>query len=225
MKERYTRYPRPILWLVPGGETRIGGAEGDARPPFRVEVAPFYLSKFPVTNQQFEAFDPGHERSAISSGETDPVVGLSWYEAEEYCRWYAKVSRKPIRLPTEVEWEHACRAGSEGRFPFGDDPEEADLYLWDAENSAGFLRRAEQKKANGFGLFGMLGGVWEWTASPYRSYPLEEPSKDTEEEEPRVLRGGSFRTPRENISCSLRLGRKPSEVVPESGFRIAKSLR
>ncbi len=225
MRDRYTRYPRPILWLIPGGETRIGGAEADAQPCFHADLAPFYLSKFPVSNEQFEAFNPAHERSPISLGDTDPVVGVSGSEADEYCDWYAHVTRKPMRLPTEAEWEHACRAGFEGRFFFDDDLEEADLYLWDADNSAGILHRAQEKKANGFGLFGMLGGLWEWTASSYRAYPLTQPTPEAEGDELRVLRGGSFRTPRKEISCSLRHACNPKTIISDSGFRIAKNLR
>lgn len=207
MRERYTRYPRPILWLIPGSETGYGGI---ASP-----VEPFYLSKLPVSNEQFEAFDPGYRRSELSVGDCDPAVGVSWQQAEGYCRWYAEVSRKPMRLPTEAEWEHACRAGSEHRFFFGEDPREADLYLWDAANSQGRLRPMDQKKANGFGLFGMLGGVWEWTAAPQQSPPGDS----------RVLRGGSFRTPREELSCASRRIALASEPVADAGFRITKSLR
>ena len=179
MPDYYTRYPRPILWLVPGGT--LGAAE----------VEPFYISKFPVTNEQLEAFDPGFVRSPLSPGDDDPAVGVSWEDAARYCRWYAEVSRKPMRLPTELEWEHACRAGATGRFFWGDDPAEADTYVWSAENSGGRVPRLDAKKANGHGLFGMLGGVWEWTAE-------------------QTLRGGSFRQPAASISCAVMRMRFPA---------------
>lgn len=194
MPDYYTRYPRPILWLVPGGTLGAAGVE------------PFYISKFPVTNEQFEAFDPGFVRSPLSPGDDDPAVGVSWEDAAEYCRWYAGVSRKPMRLPTEVEWEHACRAGTAGRFFWGGDPAEADAYVWSAENSGGRVSRLDAKKANGHGLFGMLGGVWEWTAE-------------------RVLRGGSFRQPAASITCACRLSVEPEAAPEDAGFRIVKSLR
>lgn len=194
MPDYYTRYPRPILWLVPGGT--LGAAA----------VEPFYISKFPVTNEQFEAFDPGFARSAVSPGDDDPAVGVSWEDVAEYCRWYAEVSRKPMRLPSELEWEHACRAGATGRFFWGDDPAEADTYVWSAENSGGRVPRLDSKKANGHGLFGMLGGVWEWTAE-------------------RVLRGGSFRQPAASITCACRLSVEPEAAPEDAGFRIVKSLR
>lgn len=194
MPDYYTRYPRPILWLVPGGTV------GDA------EVEPFYISKLPVTNEQLEAFDRGFLRSAVSPGDDDPAVGVSWEDASGYCRWYAGVSRKPMRLPSELEWEHACRAGATGRFFWGDDPAEAESYVWSAENSGTTLPRLDAKRANGHGLFGMLGGVWEWT-------------------EERVLRGGSFREPVERCTCETRREIDPKTPREDAGFRIVKSLR
>jgi len=202
-RDRYTRYPRPILWLIPEGEVLLQGQ--------KVAVEPFYISKVPVTNEQFEAFDPDRDRSAISPGDRDPVVNVRWEDAQAYCRWYAEVSRKPMRLPTAAEWAHACRGGCGERFFWGGDVEEADLYVWDAANSDGALHSLEDRKGNGFGLFGTLGGVWEWIAGG--------------EEERRVLRGGSFRTPRSELSCDLQKEASARDRSDDWGFRIAKSLR
>ena len=202
-RDHYTRYPRPILWLIPEGELFLGGR--------RMPVEPFYVSKVPVTNEQFEAFDPGHRRSGVSPGDRDPAVRVSWEEADGYCRWYAEISRKPMRLPTEAEWEYACRGGCQERFFWGSAAEEADLYLWDGANSGGTLHPLEDRKANGYGLLGTLGGVWEWVAEGSGAG--------------RVLRGGSFRTPRADISCALRREEPANHRVDDLGFRIAKSLR
>jgi len=223
MKEYYTHYPRTILWLVPGGKVTIGGSETDAQPTFLAEVEPFYLSKFPITNEQFEAFTGKFERSPTSPGDGDSAVGMSFDEAQAYAAWYARVSRKPMRLPSEIEWEYACRAGATGRTFFADDAD-PDLYLWDGENSGAGVYPLGKKKANAFGLFGMLGGVWEWTASVYRAYPQ---SGDVVENRgaPRVLRGGSFRSPREEISCSWRRVESPGARFDDVGFRLARSMR
>jgi formylglycine-generating enzyme required for sulfatase activity len=230
-RPRYTDYPRTVLWLVPGGRTTIGGEEPDARPSFEVEVEPFYLSQWPITNEQFEAFDPSFRRSPLAPGDRDAAVGASWEAADAYCRWYAEVSRKPMRLPTEVEWEHACRAGSRGRWYWGDDEAEADDHLWDRRNWQGRLPPLDGKRSNGFGLHAMLGGVWEWTSSPWRPYPLPSttpPGDETCTREPGallVLRGGSFRLDREEISCSLRRPGARGRRADDVGFRVAKSLR
>ncbi|HUP24883.1 MAG TPA: SUMF1/EgtB/PvdO family nonheme iron enzyme [Thermoanaerobaculia bacterium] len=231
-RPRYTDFPRTILWLVPGGRTIVGGDEPDSCPVLEAAVEPFYLSKWPITNEQFEAFDPAFERAPHSPGDRDTAVGVSYVAAAEYCRWYAQVSRKPMRLPTEVEWEHACRAGATGRWYWGDDEGAADEHLLDARNWHGRLEGLDRSRGNGFGLQAMLGGVWEWTASPWRGCPLEDcrPAVVTTDpvatpEGARVLRGGSFRIDRSVISCSLRRSGSPDLRADDIGFRVAKSFR
>jgi formylglycine-generating enzyme required for sulfatase activity len=196
MRDYYTHYPRPVLWLVPGSG----------------EIEPFYLSTLPVTNEQYEAFDPGFARAAAAPGDRDPALGLSWQDAASYCAWYAGIARKPIRLPEEAEWEHACRAGTDGRTFWGDDPEAADRFAWHAGNSDPTLvPPLDAKPTNPFGLHAMLGGVWEWTA--------------TAEAEARVLRGGSWHLPAADLVCDLRRAEPPGRRIPDAGFRIARSLR
>ena len=202
MIRSYTHVPRTILWLVPGGV--LPRSDSKEEP-----IDPFYLSKWPITNEQYEAFDSGYRRSELSRGDRKTALGITFERAKAYCDWYAEVSRKPMRLPSEGEWEHACRGGSAGKFFWGDDPSQADLYQWDADNWQGQLPAADQKKANGFGLYGMLGSAWEWTADG-------------------VLRGGSFRTSRARVSCSVRQGgREHSDpgTLEDVGFRVAKSFR
>ncbi|HSR51696.1 MAG TPA: SUMF1/EgtB/PvdO family nonheme iron enzyme [Acidobacteriota bacterium] len=223
MAQYYTSYPRTILWLVPGGEVRIGGEEEDAQPAFHVEVKPFYISKWPITNEQYAAYDRDFRPLPHSSGPRDPAVGLSYHDALGYARWYASVSRKPMRLPSEIEWEYACRSGNPGQHFF--DLEEADQYLWDRRNSQDRVQPAEDVKPNDFGLHATLGSVWEWTASPYRPYPLHNDPGDEKESGERVLRGGSFRLDRREISCSLRRPAAPDERIEDAGFRLARSFR
>ena len=202
MRDRYTRYPRPVLWLVPGGELPGGR-----------EVEPFYLSQHPVNNEQFEAFASAagrpFERASIAPEAADPAAGLSQEDARAYCRWYAEVARKPIRLPTEMEWEYACRGGTEGTTYLDpdDDPED---HVWHAGNSGGHGGRVppvEGKTSNPFGLYGMLGFLWEWV------------------EEEGVLRGGSFQTPVEELQIDLRRRAGREEKADHVGFRIARSFR
>ncbi len=207
-----------------GGKVTIGGDESDAQPPFEAEVEPFYIGKFPVTNEQFEAFDPGFERSTVSAGDRDPAAGVSFEMARAYCRWYAGVSRKPMRLPSEVEWEYACRGGAADHADVVDAP--AGELMWHADNSDGRVGRLDAKKANAFGLYGMLGGVWEWTSSPYRPYPLTDISGDDGPRPgQRVLRGGSLHLDVAEISCSLRRGEDAAARPGDIGFRIVKSFR
>lgn len=209
----YTDVPRTILWLIPGTEGEAPEAPGGA------VIEPFYLGKFPVTNEEFEAFDPGFERHPGSPGDGDPAMSVSWADADEYCHWYAEVSRKPMRLPTEAEWEHACRGGADpaATWFWGDDPAAGEAHAWSAENSGGRLRALDEKSANGFGLFGMLGGVWEWTAGGAD----EEGGDDGQ----RILRGGSYRTPLAEATCTARRVEPGNRAIPDAGFRVARALR
>lgn len=202
----YTRYPRTILWLVPGGALSADVAGVTTAGDNRAEVAPFYLSKWPITNEQYEAFDPRHRRAASSPGDRDSAVGVTFEEALAYCEWYAELSRKPIRLPTEREWEYACRGGSADFLP--SPARVVDEYAWHAGNAGGRARPPEQKKPNGFGLHGMSGGVWEWTVG--ESGP--------------VLRGGSFRTPSAELGCRLRRTAEADLRADDIGFRVVKEF-
>ena len=210
-----------------GGEAAIGGEAPDARPAFRLQVAPFYLAKAPVTNLQYEAYDPAHARSPASPGDDDAAVGIDFHGARGYCEWYARLARKPIRLPSEVEWEYACRAGTTGRYFFGDDPRRGDEFMWDASNSGGRLGASGAKRPNPFGLLGMLGGVWEWTSSLYLPYPAADADTrdDPGQDGRRVLRGGSFRETRERAGSGVRRPAEPDLRRDDVGFRIARGFR
>lgn len=197
MADRYTSVPRPVLWLVPEGEGSGGGVE------------PFYLSTLPVTNRQLAAFAPDWPRSPLAPGDDDPAVGVELAVAEEYCSWYASLARKAIRLPSEREWEHACRAGARGRWFWGDDAPAAERWVWHLGNSGASVPVLASKPSNGFGLYAMLGGVWEWVTG----------------DEGAVLRGGSWRTPLAELGCGERRRLAEGEVAAEAGFRIARSLR
>jgi formylglycine-generating enzyme required for sulfatase activity len=199
--ERYTAYPRPVLWLVPEGQL--------ATPAGTVAVEPFYLSTLPVTNRQLDAFTGARARPAVAAGDDDPAIGVTLDIARGYCDWYARIARKAIRLPAEAEWEHACRAGSSGRWFWGDDEREADAWAWHRGNSGEVVPALAAKRSNGFGLHAMLGGVWEWV----------------EGVEGGVLRGGSWRTPLDEIGCGERRIVAGGEAVADVGFRIARSLR
>ena len=203
----YAHVPRTILWLIPGGEVGIEGR------PARVE--PFYLGKWPVTNEQFEAFDPDYQRSPVSSGDRDLAVRVSFERADAYCRWYAEVSRKPMRLPTETEWLYAC-GGTFAAYEapsWNATPELIDRCCWHAGNSDGLVQPPEHLAANGFGLHGMLGSVWEWVAP------------DVSVGDGRTLCGGSFRMEANELHHGLVRRKVPGFAADDTGFRVARSFR
>ena len=199
MTKYYTHYPRTILWLV----------RGDS------EVASFYLSKSPITNRQLEAFDPTFVRSPLAPEDDDPACGVDLPRAQAYAAWYAEVSRKPMRLPSLREWQLACRGGGEA------DPDLRldgldDGALWHAGNSGDHVPPLEGKRANEAGLYGMLGGVWEWA--------LEDGDDGDGPSVRGVLCGGSFRQPLENIRRRQVCREMPADLA-DVGFRLAKSMR
>ncbi len=226
MDKPYTKYPRSVLWLLRGGVFTLGGTEPDASPSFEIELPAFYIGTTAITNEQYEAFDPRYRRRPVSPGDGDPAVGVDFRGAAGYCAWYARVSRKPIRLPTEAEWEMACRGGSTARYPWGDDGAGHDAYAWLAENAGGRCHEAKSKKANGAGLYGMIGNTWEWTSSLYVPYPvrLGDGRDDLAARGARTLRGGSFRTPVSEIGSATRRSAEEGLVADDVGFRIVREF-
>jgi formylglycine-generating enzyme required for sulfatase activity len=133
----------------------------------------FALAKREITNAQFEAFRPGRGRAPRSPGDRDPVVNVSFSEAREYCAWLAEESGRPIRLPSESEWEAACRAGSGKEYCFGDDAERLGEYAWYAGNSDSRAHEVGTRKPNAWGFHDLHGNVWEWCEDPWHaSYHL-----------------------------------------------------
>jgi formylglycine-generating enzyme required for sulfatase activity len=175
--------------------------EGDAIPPF-------YISRTVLLQVELDAM---RQQAPEGAGER-PAVGVSFEEALAYCRWYAELSGKTFRLPTPREWEHACRAETHTGCFWGDDPELADGFAWHAGNSGGTLPSVEGKKANRFGLFDMLGTVWEWTDAGPGSEPRA------------IAMGGSFLTPASDLRADIRNPFDPATRRPDLGFRIVRSL-
>jgi formylglycine-generating enzyme required for sulfatase activity len=222
----YTRLPRPTLWLVQEASVVVGGAEAGSVPSFRADVASFYLGKSLTTNDQYEAFDPSHARCEASSGDDEPAVNVSFREAVAYCEWYSRLSGKRFRLPSELEWELACRGPSGGGAPWGEDLERAGDFAWHAGNSGGRCHAVETLRGNAVGVHDTLGLAWEWTSSPY---VLHEAASHDDRDDlgvtgPRVLRGGSFRTPARELSPTVRRPGPEDLRADDLGFRIARSL-
>jgi len=214
------------MWLLKGDDAHIGGEGGDTEPAHTLEVRPFYISRGPISNEQYEAYDPEHQRSESSPGDDDPVVNVSFADATGYAQWYAELSKKPFRLPTEAEWEFGARAIGATRFPWGDDPNEGGQYAWTQENSNGHTHPVDTPTPSRCGLYGMIGNVWEWTSSAYRPYPIQiDDGRDAADlNEPRVIRGGSFEEPLAELSSGRRETRTSTTRAENLGFRIVRSL-
>lgn len=216
------------LVLVPGGQFSMGSADDDElafdreRPQHEVEVPSFYLAKTPVTNAQYARYldanpdvqkpehwdDPGYDHPE------QPVVGVLWHDAQAYCEWAG------LRLPTEAEWEYACRARTTTRYYSGDDEEDLARVGWYAGNSGRRLHAVGVLEPNPFGLYDMHGNVWEWCADPYGDYDVG--SSEPVDYAKRVNRGGSFNAPARAARSAYRCGWHPDGRYSDLGFRPAK---
>ncbi|MCY2987374.1 MAG: formylglycine-generating enzyme family protein, partial [Planctomycetota bacterium] len=171
-----------------------------------VEIEPFWLGAMPVTNVQYELFDPAHQQQhgRASPGDTCPAIEVCWYDAWCYAVWSGG------RLPTEEEWEYACRAGSAGAWCFGDDDQRLNDYAWYYSNAGGQTQPVGSKAPNIWGLHDLHGNVWEWCDSWY-----------DESRTIRVFRGGSWKSPLEDSRSAYRNGSSPSFQNVHVGFRVA----
>ncbi len=143
-----------------------------------------------------------------------PAVSMTQYAAKQYTKWLTAITGQQFRLPTEAEWEYACRAGSTTAYSFGDDPAQLDDYGWFADNSnAEGTKVVRQKKPNAWGLYDIHGNAAEWCIDGYGPYAASDTPVDaaadwvrTDKPDPRVVRGGSWGFPATDCRSSARLG-------------------
>ena len=193
--------------LIPAGKFKMG--EGGEAHTVRIEE-PFYLAKYEVTNAQYRRFKSGHSSKDCKghdlNGEKQPAVYVSWLDAVDFCKWLSAQTRGTFRLPTEAEWEYACRAGSASTYYWGEqfDPKRCNYgdkraphENADKAHDDGYAVTAPVGRypPNPWGLCDMAGNVWEWTSSLKKPYPYKaddgrEDMTDTTSR--RVLRGGSW---------------------------------
>lgn len=241
------RFCRPIG--VPWGESP---KPSDEMPVHYVEFPDgFAIATTEVTNAQYRRYleaNPGAGRPAYWDDEDfnrprQPVVGIGWDEAKAYCAWLAKESKRPVRLPSESEWEASCRAGSVNEYGFGDDESDLAEYAWYSENAGDRTHDVATRKANAWGLFDLHGNVWEWCEDTWHDAyrltrtvtgPDGRPRTETVAKAPsdgaawvdggaplRVIRGGSWRDPAVLCRSAYRTWHDPSYRDSYLGFRPA----
>ncbi len=224
------------LVKIPAGEFRMGSPDSDReaapseKPRHRVRITrPFALGMHEVTQEQYERVmgkNPGHFKGYPQR----PVDSVPWADAVEFCRRLSEKEGARYRLPTEAEWEYACRAGSKKVYAFDDYPIEVSEYAWWARNSRDMTHPVGLKKPNAWGLYDMLGNIPEWCADRYRdNYYKQSPVDDPEGPEgeggaDRVLRGGSYLAPPSSCRCAHRDRGSPNERRADRGFRVAREL-
>jgi len=194
-------------------------------PQHEVTISkPFYMGVTEVTQGQYEAI-MGKNPSGWK-GATNPVENVSWDDVAQFCKKLSEKTRQAVRLPTEAEWEYACRAGTQTASSFGDDPFALGDYAWWDGNSDKTTHPVGQKKPNAWGLYDMHGNVCEWCADWYGDYPNgavkdpQGPASGTY----RVLRGGCLLTTPSVDRSALRVLDPPSKRTAIYGFRVVVSV-
>ncbi len=229
------------MLFVPSGTFIMGSDDPDAppneKPAARTNVSCFYMSRFTVTNREYEFFDPAHRaKRAPRADETHPVVYVSSLDAQNFCAWLSARERRKYRLPTEAEWEYAAR-GMEGRtFPWGEKLNCGELanfadanttFAWrDVEINDGYAETAPvgtyPRGASPFGIEDMAGNVWEWCHDfyePYKGHERTNPHSIAKTGR-RVYRGGSWKSRATSLRASTRNVNVPEYLANDVGFRL-----
>ena len=226
------------LVSIPAGEFMMGSPageadrDGDEGPAHKVRLPDsFYLSACPVTQAQYE-WVMGDNPSEIPDPD-HPVETVSWEEALAFCRELSTRTGSTVRLPTEAEWEYACRAGCGGRFGFGDQDAALGDYAWYDANSQDTTHPVGRKKPNDWGLYDMHGNVFEWCGDAYDAafYAESEdvdptgPPVGDDPQQVRVLRGGAWCSLPAICRSAFRYSGRGNHRFRYAGFRVAVDLK
>ena len=221
--------------LIPAGQFTMGDEKGWSweKPFHKVTITkPFYLCRYEVTQEQWQAV-MGRNPSRFR-GPKNPVDSVGWQSCQDFA---ARLSEKfgaggaRFSLPTEAQWEYACRAGTTTRYSFGDDPYAGGLddYAWWGMNAKGTTHPVGQKKPNAWGLYDMHGNVFEWFADRwaedyYGKSPAEDPGGPAAGDS-RGLRGGSWSLSDPRVfRCAFRYPHTRTARIDNYGFRVARTV-
>lgn len=224
----------PELIILPGGEFEMGCSFYSAESPARkVSVATFAIGKYPVTQRQWTHL-MGSNPSWFSDGDqadSCPVEQVTWDDAQEYIAAINKKTKRKkmkYRLPTEAEWEYACRANSVSQWHFGNAVSQLGKYAWYYGNSEARTHPVGEKKPNEFGLHDMHGNVWEWCEDRWHKDYVQAPANaiawDTGTTDDRVVRGGSWLNLASNTRSTQRNLKSSDLFFNNFGFRLALGI-
>lgn len=258
---------------VPGGSFLIGSPdsdkqkEEDEQPQRKINISPFWMGAHEVTFDEFNLFFqdaslsqniPTDAITRPSSPYIDMTLGMGkdggfpansmqQFGALMYCKWLYNKTGIFYRLPTEAEWEYACRAGAKTLYPFGDNAAQLDQYAWYNNNSENRYHKVGQKKPNAWGLYDMLGNVAEWVLDQYAADyystltdPATDPIRLADTRHPRIVKGGSYNSEAKDLRAANRQMSDPvwnrrDPQIPKSrwwnadapfvGFRIVRPVK
>jgi formylglycine-generating enzyme required for sulfatase activity len=231
----------PEVVVIPAGEFMMGSSDSEEgwneyeRPKHRVTIrSRFALGRYPRTFDEYDRFCEAKQRgkpddSGWGRGRR-PVINVSWDDAQAYIAWLSQETGKPYRLPSEAEWEYACRAGTTSRYSFGDmiTPDQAnyaDSGLWRTSEVGAY-------SANPWGLHDMHGNIWEWVDDDwhenYRGAPSDGSAwkeiKGSADSRLCVWRGGACSANSRYCRSALRNWGDPDRRDSNVGFRVARTL-
>ncbi len=272
----FSMQPIPAGDFVMGSATAEAGRKTDESPQHKVKIAPFWMGKFEVTWDEFELFMYPEEekRTMVRFGPTKedkvldavsrptkpyvemsfgmgkvgfPAISMTHYAANKYCQWLSSKTGHFYRLPTEAEWEYACRAGTQTAYSWGDDPKLAKEYAWFENNSEFKYQKIGKKKPNAWGLHDMHGNVAEWCIDQYaadyarfKASVTENPWTKSTTPYPHVARGGSWDDAPDKLRSAARRAsdkswKQQDPQLPKSiwyltdaqflGFRVVRPLK
>jgi formylglycine-generating enzyme required for sulfatase activity len=246
-EEELARYPAfastigAQMLFIPSAAFTMGsaapGAPVNEQPPTRVTLSRYYLSRYPVTNAQYEQFAPEHKtRRGSWAGADHPAIYVSSLDAIKFCQWLSARERKRFRLPTEAEWEYAARGGDERTYPWGETTGKGTLanfadanttFAWrDPQVNDGYAETSPVGSypagASPFGIEDLSGNVWEWCLDYYESYKGGERAnpRGPQQGAQRVYRGGSWKSRFASLKATARGYNQPAYASNDVGFRI-----
>ena len=223
---------------VEGGTFTMGctSEQGDdcrenEKPAHKVSLSGFYIGKYPVTNQEFEAV-MGSSPSRIKGCPDCPVENVNWFEAQEFIEKLNEITGKKYRLPTEAEWEYSARGGvsatinNRQSYKYSGS-NNIDEVAWYQSSKESRINPVGLKKPNKPGIYDMSGNVWEWCSDWYGEYTPKPKTNPTGVERSRfkVLRGGSWIVTENNCRVSARHRYFPNTKTYDFGFRIASDAK
>jgi len=217
--------PIPAVEFMMGSPESEEGRNDNNETQHRVQITkPFYLSAYEVTQAQYQ--DVMGNNPSHSKGANKPVEKVNWSDAVEFCRKLSDEEGAEYRLPTEAEWEYACRAGTATAYSFGDGVSRLGDYAWHRGNSDSKSHPVGEKLPNNWGLFDMHGNVREWCQDWYGGYETEQMLSDpvgAASGSRRVLRGGAFFLQPRYVRAAYRPIIQPVYRIHGIGFRLART--
>jgi len=215
---------------LPAGQFLMGSPDSDPdardseKPQHQVKVNSFAIGKYPVTQAQYEAV-MGTNPSWFKNNPQNPVEKVRWNDAQAFCQKLSQITGKTYRLPTEAEWEYACRGGTTTRYYFGDDVSQLGDYAWHGGNSQNTTHPVGQKKPNAWGLHDMIGNVWEWCEDNlhdnYIGAPTDGSAWIKNGNDYQILRGGSWGDVPLRCRSAVRVnGLRRDDRDDDLGFRV-----